>query len=106
MSGFRQSTDAARATHATFRNHLIDKQLAQEQVLFIIAPSVERHPGRPTRSASNATPRLATPADTSSMRNVPIRSRRNAAAALARRSARVARIAVVRNAGVPSPVPL
>jgi hypothetical protein len=44
------TTAAARCGRATHSDQLIDKVLAQEQDLFIIAPSVEKLPCRPQGS--------------------------------------------------------
>jgi hypothetical protein len=85
---------------------MIDKALAQDQYLFIIAASVEK-----SRSALKAPP---TPRDTpprnpsrASMRPLPNRScLAIAAVATALRGVRVARFAARRNVATPFPIPL
>ena len=74
---------------------MIDKVLAQDQDLFIIAPSVgHRRDTRPATSRASLRPVLnrTRPAD--------------AAVSTAQRSARAARFKAVRNAAKPFPIPL
>jgi hypothetical protein len=96
----------AAATPASHSDQLIDKVLAQEQDLFIIASSVERRPHRPRRPAL---PRDTPPRPPSrvSMRPVPKRIRiAPAAAKPALRSLCVSRFRAVRNAATPFLIPL
>jgi hypothetical protein len=75
---------------------LIDKALAQDQDLFIIATSVDNR--------RDATPRNP---HTASMRPVLNRTRiANAAVATTLRGARVVRFMATRNAATPFPIPL
>jgi hypothetical protein len=75
---------------------MIDKALAQDQDLFIIAPSVGLRRDAPPRNPSRA-----------SMRPVLNRTRpANAAVDTALRSVRVARFVAARNAAKPFPIPL
>jgi len=81
-------------------DQLIDKVLAQEQDLFIIASSVDEvffaRRDTPPRNTSRAP-----------MRHAPNRSRTaTAAVATTLRSARVARFPAARNAALPIPIPL
>jgi len=86
----------ARCRHAMLFDQMIDKVLAQDQDLFIIAPSVGTRRDAPPRNPSRA-----------SMRPVLNRTRHaNAAADTALRSARVARFVATRNAAKPFPIPL
>jgi hypothetical protein len=87
----RGSTPVCDAFH-----HLIDKALAQDQDLFIIASSV----GDPARHPASQPSRA-------SMRPALNRTRHATAAAdTALRSFRVARFVVIRNLATPFPIPL
>ncbi len=96
----------ARCVRATLHDQLIDKVLAQEKDLFIIASSIENEriaPRRPvfTRDAPPRQPQRAF------MRTVPNRSRKAiAAVATTLRGARVARFLAVRHVAIPFPIPL
>ncbi len=81
---------------ATLSDHLIDKVLAQDQDLFIIASSVGNRRDTPPRNPSRA-----------SMRQTLNRTRNaTAAVATAVRSARAARFVATRNVAKPFPIPL
>ena len=96
MRARRRRGVAARCRPATLFDQMIDKALAQDQDLFIIAPSVGPRRDAPPRNPSRA-----------SMRPVLNRTRQaNAAVDTALRSARVARFMATRNAAKPFPIPL
>jgi hypothetical protein len=87
-------------------DQLIDKLFAQDQVLFIIASSVEKLPFAPRDPAAHRDALLRNPSR-ASMRPVSNRSRlANAADLSALRGARVARFQAGRVTAAPFPIPL
>ena len=95
-----------RCVRATLHDQLIDKVLAQEKDLFIIAPSIENERIAP-RAARLQPRRPAPPPSQAFMRTVSNRSRHAiAAVATALRGVRVARVLAVRHVAIPLPIPL